>query len=191
MHSRVAGSCTVHYIYESSTNCFSQRVRTLTEFRTMSVTPYPVFVYRDGKWNKISSDTLLPGDIISVTRQHHEHRKTDNKPKANGQESKETQKDKEGHSDETTIPADILLLHGQCIVNEAMLSGESTPLVKEGADLLIEEQQHGVALDVDGQHKGVVVFSGTKILQANGSTAGTSTECTGRSISLTFHVSSL
>ncbi|KAF5366234.1 hypothetical protein D9758_005764 [Tetrapyrgos nigripes] len=154
-----------------------QRVRTLTEFRTMSVTPYQISVYRDGKWKKISSDTLLPGDIVSVTRQHHEHhRKADNKAKANGQESKEAkeqqkEKDKAGHSDETTIPADILLLHGQCIVNEAMLSGESTPLVKEGADLLIEEQQHGVSLDVDGQHKGVVVFSGTKILQANGSTA--------------------
>ncbi|THU93320.1 cation-transporting ATPase [Dendrothele bispora CBS 962.96] len=122
-----------------------QRVRTLTEFRTMSVTPYPINTYRDGKWQKIGSENLLPGDIVSA----------------------------KDHSDETTIPADILLLHGQCIVNEAMLSGESTPLVKEGADLLIEEQQHGVGLDADGAHKGVVVFSGTKILQANGGSNAT------------------
>ncbi|ESK88685.1 endoplasmic reticulum ca-transporting p-type atpase [Moniliophthora roreri MCA 2997] len=118
-----------------------QRVRTLTEFRTMSVKPYQLNVYRDGKWKKIISDQLLPGDIVS--QQH--------------------------TNEETTVPADILLLHGQVIVNEAMLSGESTPLVKEGADLLIDEQAHGVGLDVDGAHKGVVVFSGTKILQATGS----------------------
>ncbi|KAF9261090.1 endoplasmic reticulum Ca-transporting P-type ATPase [Marasmius fiardii PR-910] len=115
-----------------------QRVRSLTEFRTMAVTPYPINTYRDGKWSKIQSDQLLPGDVVSVTRQE----------------------------SQTTVPADILLLHGQCIVNEAMLSGESTPLVKEGADLLIDEQAHGVGLDADGAHKGIVVFSGTKILQA-------------------------
>ena len=89
---------------------------------------------------QIQSDDLLPGDVISVARQQ----------------------------TETNIPADILLVRGTCIVNEAMLSGESTPLVKEGADLLIDEQARGVGLDVDGAHKGIVVFSGTKILQASG-----------------------
>ncbi|KAJ3765160.1 hypothetical protein FB446DRAFT_795333 [Lentinula raphanica] len=57
------------------------------------------------------------------------------------------------------------------IINEATLSGESTPLVKEGVNLLVDELDRGVGLDVDGVHKGRVVFSGTKILQANGSSA--------------------
>ncbi|KAK7062599.1 putative cation-transporting ATPase 1 [Paramarasmius palmivorus] len=144
-----------------------QRVRTLTEFRTMSVKPYDLNVYRDGKWEKIRSDKLLPGDVVSVKRQESHHRQppsqTTNGAANNGKQQQQ-------HPDEeTTVPADILLLHGQVIVNEAMLSGESTPLVKEGADLLIDEQAHGVGLDVDGAHKGVVVFSGTKILQATGS----------------------
>ena len=111
-----------------------QRLRTLTEFRTMAVAPYPVFVRRDKSWTKIQSDELLPGDIISVARQQ----------------------------TETNVPADILLVRGTCIMNEAMLSGESTPLLKESIALL-EPQE---AIDVDGAHKNAVLFSGTKLLQA-------------------------
>ncbi|KAK7689523.1 hypothetical protein QCA50_007315 [Cerrena zonata] len=111
-----------------------QRLRTLTEFRTMSVVPYAVNVKRDGKWVSIQSDDLLPGDIVSIARQPHE----------------------------TTIPADILLVKGTCIVNEAMLSGESTPLLKESIQLLEPDE----TLDVDVNHKNAVLFSGTKVLQA-------------------------
>lgn len=135
----------------------------------MSVKPYPIFTYRDSKWQLLSSEGLLPGDIVSVNRQQSAQLKiADTKSKKDNKEVKDV---KEPHSlEETTVPADILLLHGQVIVNEAMLSGESTPLVKEGIDLLVDEQTQ--ALDADGAHKGRVVFSGTKILQANGSSAG-------------------
>ncbi|EJF61548.1 ATPase [Dichomitus squalens LYAD-421 SS1] len=111
-----------------------QRLRTLTEFRTMAVAPYPVYVRRNNVWSQIQSDDLLPGDIISVARQQ----------------------------TETNIPADILLIRGTCIVNEAMLSGESTPLLKESIELLDASEP----LDVDGAHKNAVLFSGTKLLQA-------------------------
>ncbi len=43
-----------------------QRVRTLTEFRTMAVTPFPIQVFRDGKWQQIQTDGLVPGDLVSV-----------------------------------------------------------------------------------------------------------------------------
>ncbi|EAU86785.2 ATPase [Coprinopsis cinerea okayama7 len=112
-----------------------QRVRTLTEFRTMNVTPYPIQCYRDSKWIEIQTDKLLPGDVVSVARV----------------------------SAETTVPADILLVNGTCIVNEAMLSGESTPLLKESIQVMDTSEK----LDVDGAHKNAVVFSGTKILQAS------------------------
>ncbi|KAI0029694.1 endoplasmic reticulum Ca-transporting P-type ATPase [Vararia minispora EC-137] len=112
-----------------------QRLRTLNEFRTMSVTPYQIQVKRDDKWKQISSNELLPGDVVSVVR---------------------TQ------SAETVIPADILLVQGTCIVNEAMLSGESTPLLKESITLLEASEQ----LDADSTHRNEVLFSGTKILQA-------------------------
>lgn len=43
-----------------------QRLRTLTEFRTMSVSPYPIQVWRNASWVEISSDLLVPGDIVGV-----------------------------------------------------------------------------------------------------------------------------
>ncbi|KIY66333.1 endoplasmic reticulum Ca-transporting P-type ATPase [Cylindrobasidium torrendii FP15055 ss-10] len=115
-----------------------QRQRTLKEFRTMSVVPYPINVYRDGKWAEVQSNTLLPGDVVSIARQQAE----------------------------TTVPADVLLIHGTVIVNEAMLSGESTPLLKESIQLLDAKER----LDADNGHKNAVLFSGTKILQATPST---------------------
>ncbi|KAF7313779.1 Cation-transporting ATPase [Mycena chlorophos] len=111
------------------------RVRTLTEFRTMSVQPYPIQCYRDKKWQEVQTDQLLPGDVISLAPQQNE----------------------------LIVPADVLLVHGTCIVNEAMLSGESTPLLKESIQLLDATD----ALDVDGAHKNAVLFSGTKVLQAS------------------------
>ncbi|KAI0732592.1 endoplasmic reticulum Ca-transporting P-type ATPase [Fomitopsis betulina] len=113
-----------------------QRLRTLTEFRTMAVTPYPIQCLRDKKWTTLQTDELLPGDVVSIVR----------------------------HQTETSIPADVLLLKGTCIVNEAMLTGESTPLLKESVALLEATEP----LDVDGNHKNYVLFSGTKLLQADG-----------------------
>ncbi|KAG8216948.1 ATPase [Butyriboletus roseoflavus] len=96
-----------------------QRLKTLTEFRTMSVAPYPIQCLRDSKWTTLQTDELLPGDVVSVARLQ----------------------------SETVVPADILLVHGTCIVNEAMLSGESTPLLKESIQLLDTSDK----IDVDGQ----------------------------------------
>ena len=104
----------------------------------MSIEPYRIQVYRDSKWTSIQSDELLPGDVVSLAR-HQQH--------------------KEG----TTVPADLLLLRGTCIVNEAMLSGESTPLLKESIELFEGSEK----LDVDGQHKNSVLFGGTKVLQSS------------------------
>ncbi|EPQ51606.1 endoplasmic reticulum Ca-transporting P-type ATPase [Gloeophyllum trabeum ATCC 11539] len=110
-----------------------QRVRTLTEFRTMSVAPYPIQCFRDGQWITLQTDELLPGDVVSMVR----------------------------HQAETNVPADILLVSGSCIVNEAMLSGESTPLLKES----IASADMSEKLDIDGYHKNAILFSGTKALQ--------------------------
>ncbi|KIJ62125.1 hypothetical protein HYDPIDRAFT_136644 [Hydnomerulius pinastri MD-312] len=112
-----------------------QRLKTLTEFRTMSVAPYPIQCLRDSKWTTLQTDELLPGDVVSVARLQ----------------------------TETVVPADILLVHGTCIVNEAMLSGESTPLLKESIQLLESSDK----IDVDSAHKNAVLFSGTKVLQAS------------------------
>jgi manganese-transporting P-type ATPase len=51
-------------VFECTT--VSQRLRTLTEFRTMAVTPYPIQCLRAGKWVTVQTDELLPGDVVSV-----------------------------------------------------------------------------------------------------------------------------
>jgi cation-transporting ATPase 13A1 len=65
-------------------------------------------------------------------------------------------------SDDSGIPCDLLLLRGSCIVNEAMLSGESTPLLKESIELRTPSE----TLDIDGVDRNSVLFGGTKVLQS-------------------------
>ena len=110
-----------------------QRQRTLNEFRTMSIQPYTVYAYREHAWKSVSSAELLPGDVVSVTRS----------------------------KDDSALACDMLLLGGSAIVNEAMLSGESTPLLKEG----IQQRDGQDHLDHQGDDRLHILFGGTKTLQ--------------------------
>jgi len=67
MHRRLAGQFQgVFFVNTQADHSPLQRVRTLTEFRTMAVTPYPIQCLRDRKWIQIQTDHLLPGDVVSV-----------------------------------------------------------------------------------------------------------------------------
>jgi cation-transporting ATPase 13A1 len=88
----------------------------------MSIKPYPIQVYRKGQWTTVQTDHLLPGDLISITRQ----------------------------SDESPVPVDCLLLDGSCIANEAMLSGESTPQMKES--IALRDKEETLDLSIDKNH---------------------------------------
>ncbi|KAI9225503.1 MAG: cation-transporting ATPase 4 [Piptocephalis tieghemiana] len=101
-----------------------QRIKTLTEFRTLSLKPFPIRTYRAGTWIEVSSEDLLPGDICSVVRS----------------------------KGEMAIPCDMILLDGGCIANEAMLSGESTPQSKESVRLRPEEDLFDLADSGDRLH---------------------------------------
>ena len=56
----------------------------------------------------------------------------------------------------TTIPANLLLVRSTCIVNEPMLLGESTPLLKGS----IELWEADARLDLNGVHKNAGLFGG-------------------------------
>ena len=43
-----------------------QRVRTLTEFCSMSIEPYLIQCYHDRGWVKVQTDEPLPGDVVSL-----------------------------------------------------------------------------------------------------------------------------
>ncbi|CCE66011.1 hypothetical protein TPHA_0O00400 [Tetrapisispora phaffii CBS 4417] len=110
-----------------------QRLTTLKEFRTMGIKPFDINVYRDGKWETMKTNELLPNDLVSVTRT----------------------------SEESALPCDLILVDGSCIVNEAMLSGESTPLLKESIKLRPKDD----LLQVNDLDKNSVLHGGTKALQ--------------------------
>ncbi|KAK0742051.1 hypothetical protein B0T21DRAFT_360573 [Apiosordaria backusii] len=110
-----------------------QRQRTLVEFRGMSIKPYNIYVYRLGKWTEIQSDKLLPGDLVSVSRT----------------------------KEDSGVACDMILVEGTAIVNEAMLSGESTPLLKDSIQLRPGEAE----IDTEGLDKNSFLWGGTKVLQ--------------------------
>jgi len=110
-----------------------QRQRTLNEFRGMSIQPYEIYVYRQKKWEQITSDKLLPGDLVSVGRT----------------------------KEDSGVACDMLLVEGTAIVNEAMLSGESTPLLKDSVQL----RPADAPIDPEGLDKNAFLYGGTKVLQ--------------------------
>lgn len=116
-----------------------QRQRTLTEFRGMSIKPYSLFAYRCEKWTEIMSDKLLPGDLVSVGRT----------------------------KEDSGVACDMVLLSGTAIVNEAMLSGESTPLLKDSIVL----RPGSAPIEIEGLDKNSILYGGTKVLQITHNTA--------------------
>ncbi|KAK8591828.1 hypothetical protein V6N13_031854 [Hibiscus sabdariffa] len=122
------------FMFEST--MAKSRLKTLSELRRVRVDSQTLMVHRCGKWVKLSGTDLLPGDVVSI-----------------GRSSGQNEEDK-------SVPADMLILAGSAIVNEAILTGESTPQWKVSiAGRGIEEQ---LSSKRDKNH---LLFGGTKILQ--------------------------
>ncbi|PHU09844.1 putative manganese-transporting ATPase PDR2 [Capsicum chinense] len=122
------------FMFEST--MAKSRLKTLSELRRVRVDSQTLMVYRCGKWVKLSGTELLPGDVVSVGR-------------SVGQ-----------NGEDKSVPADMLLLAGTVIVNEAILTGESTPQWK----VSIMGRGTGETLSAR-RDKAHVLFGGTKILQ--------------------------
>ncbi|KAH9781723.1 putative manganese-transporting ATPase PDR2 [Citrus sinensis] len=122
------------FMFEST--MAKSRLKTLTEIRRVRVDNQTIMVHRCGKWVKLAGTDLVPGDVVSI-----------------GRSSGQTGEDK-------SVPADMLILGGSAIVNEAILTGESTPQWK--VSIMGRETGEKLSARRDKSH---VLFGGTKILQ--------------------------
>lgn len=111
-----------------------QRKSTMTEFQSMGIKPYDIYVYRDSQWVQVSTKDLVPEDIVSIVRTPQE---------------------------DLSVPCDMILLAGSAIVNEAMLSGESTPLLKES----IQGRELSSPFQPESLDKNSLLRGGTSCLQ--------------------------
>lgn len=106
-----------------------QRLKNMSELRGMSPPPISVQVKRCNQWSTITSDSLLPGDIIRLDA---------------------------SSNNNLMSPCDMIITKGICVVNEALLSGESTPLRKEA---LLPSDDSSQSLPM--------LFGGTQLLEGN------------------------
>ena len=121
----------------SITTTLIETKATMKRLREISRFECDVRVLRSGFWRYVESSELVPGDVYEVTDPNL------------GQ-----------------FPCDSLLLSGDCIVNESMLTGESVPVSKIPAS---DETLELLNLSASSIHPDVakhMLFSGTKIIRA-------------------------
>jgi cation-transporting ATPase 13A1 len=99
-----------------------QRQNNVLMMRSMRRPAFQMLAYRNKTWVVVSSEMIFPGDIISITADAMIPLDHQGPPPDSSEEGK-------------VVPCDILLLRGHCVVNEAMLTGESIPKMKECIDV--------------------------------------------------------
>ncbi|KAG8864475.1 hypothetical protein FRB96_004978 [Tulasnella sp. 330] len=114
--------------------------QTIDRMREMSKFSCPVGVLSNGEWKIVNSEDVVPGDIVDLIS-----------PQL------------------ALFPADLLLLSGDAIVNESMLTGESVPVSKIPIkDDLLQRWKEGKDIDPDIAKS--FLYSATKVIRVRGDT---------------------
>ncbi|OJJ55329.1 hypothetical protein ASPSYDRAFT_159263 [Aspergillus sydowii CBS 593.65] len=110
---------------------------TTRRLKEMSLFECDIRVLRNGFWRSVTSQELVPGDVFEFSD-----------PSLN------------------QVPCDCILLSGDCIVNESMLTGESVPVSKTP---LTDDALDYLNISAPSVHSSVAkhfLFNGTKIIRA-------------------------
>ena len=104
---------------------------------------------RSNGWTLLPKTELVPGDYVSISV---------------------------GSVEGTPVPADIVVLRGSAVCDEALLTGESVPQLKQALDTSDSSESGGdngpKRLDLqDNLHKESILFGGTKLLVATANEA--------------------
>ncbi|KAF8313138.1 Ca-transporting ATPase [Clavulina sp. PMI_390] len=120
--------------------------RTVERMREMSRFSCSVRVLQNGAWVTVSSESLAPGDVVNIMEESL-----------------------------SLFPADMLLLSGDVIVNESMLTGESVPIAKLPIkdDDIVRWNEAG---PIDAATAKGFLYTGTKIIRIRGVLTPTSGE---------------
>ena len=110
-------------------------------FRQKQDTPGEKDLSDAGAWEKINSEALVPGDVVDICATS------------------------EGERLINVVPCDLVLLEGDCIVNESMLTGESVPIIKSPISKAKMEQVLASGDDLAKIDKHIL-YSGTKVVRA-------------------------
>lgn len=106
-----------------------------------ATTDASLLVLRGGAWRGVSKAALVPGDVMAL-------------------------RSRAGQRGYSEAPADCLVLWGQAVVDEAILTGESLPQLKGPPSVASSEAEEGEGrLDMEGRHRPHVLFSGTRIVR--------------------------
>lgn len=121
----------------SIVNSLLETKSTLRRLQDMSKFTCDIRAWRNGFWTQIDSNDLVPGDVFEVD------------PSL------------------SIIPCDALLINGECVVNESMLTGESVPVSKilatrDTVSYLSENFTHPVLAKS-------FLYNGTKLLKMKSS----------------------
>ncbi|EEA05741.1 cation-transporting P-type ATPase, putative [Cryptosporidium muris RN66] len=135
-----------------------RRLRELDELRQMRRPSCFISVFRNNKWKYILTDYILPGDIIAISTYT-----SDKKSSFNNEE--------DWNDTRSICPCDFILLSGNIVVNEAMLTGEYVPKMKVPLMNLQEDNEVSSKLftaDMNMNNlKNHTIFAGTKIIVSN------------------------
>lgn len=119
-----------------ATTVFS-RMKSLGTLKAMGNEARHIFVYREGNWIETSTEELVPGDLFSLVTTHGD-----------------------------IVPCDALLIRGSAVLNEASLTGESVPQMKDG--LITVKKDKDISVSIKSTHKAYTLFGGTRVLQVSG-----------------------